>query len=62
MTKKKSKTAEAKTKTSKSREMVQEEINLTIERLKQGVKDVFTSENSDHNRIYISRKWNHIFD
>lgn len=62
MTEKKSNKAEAKTKASKSREQIQEEINLTLERLQQGVKDVFTSDNYKNYLQFFARIHNYSFN
>lgn len=62
MTKKKSNKAEAKTKTSKSREQIQAEINLTLERLQQGVKDVFTSDNYKNYLQFFAKMHNYSFN
>ncbi len=60
MTKKKGNTAGVKT--NKSREEIQQEINLTLARLQQGVQDVFTSENYRNYLQFFARTHNYSFN
>ena len=60
MTEKKSNTAG--TKTPKSREELQQEINQTLARLQQGVQDVFTSDNYKNYLQFFAKMHNYSFN